>query len=49
MPPRHAEGQRLHMNDGVTMEARDGQVFVMTQDLNWKDLRRFGTLNPKFR
>jgi hypothetical protein len=41
-----AEGQRLHMKDGVTMETRDGRNFVMKEDLNWKQLRRFGSLNP---
>lgn len=41
-----AEGQRLHMKDGVTMETRDGKTFVMKEDLNWKQLRQFGSLNP---
>ena len=43
-----AEGQRLHMNDGVTMETRDGRRIEMKEDLNWKRLRQSGTLNPKF-
>ena len=43
-----AEGQRLHMNDGVTMETRDGRKIEMKEDLNWKRLRQSGTLNPKF-
>ncbi|NJD87940.1 MAG: CopK family periplasmic copper-binding protein [Betaproteobacteria bacterium] len=44
-----ADGHRLDMKDGVRMETRDGKVIVMKEDLNWRDLRRFGTLNPKFR
>lgn len=43
-----AEGQRLHMSDGVTMETRDGRKIVMKEDLNWKRIRQSGTLNPKF-
>lgn len=43
-----AEGQRLHMNDGVTMETRDGRKILMKEDLNWKRIRQSGTLNPKF-
>jgi len=44
-----ADGHRLDMKDGVRMETRDGKVIVMKEDPNWRDLRRFGTLNPKFR
>lgn len=44
-----AEGHRVNMRDGVPMETRDGKVIVMKEDLNWKQLRQFGTLNPKFR
>jgi hypothetical protein len=44
-----AEGRRLHMKDGVPMETRDGKVVVMKEDLNWKQLRQFGTLSPKSR
>ena len=43
-----ADGSRVNMKDGVTMETRDGKAIVMKEDLNWKQLRRFGTLNPKF-
>lgn len=43
------DGNRLHMRDGVPMEARDGKVIVMKEDLNWKQLRQFGTLSPKSR
>jgi len=43
-----AEGQRLHMNDGVAMETRDGRKFTMKEDLNWKRIRQSGTRNPKF-
>ena len=43
-----ADGSRVNMVDGVTMETRDGKVIVMKEDLNWKQLRKFGTLNPKF-
>jgi len=28
---------------------REGKVIVMKEGLGWKGLRRFGTLNPKFR
>ena len=44
-----AEGQRLHMKDGVTMETRDGKIIGMKEDLNWKQLRQFGTLSPRSR
>jgi len=44
-----AEGKRLHMQDGVMMETRDGKSIAMKEDLNWKQLRRFGTLSPKSR
>lgn len=44
-----ADGHRLDMKDGMAMQTREGKVIVMKEDLNWKDLRRFGTLNPKFR
>lgn len=43
-----AEGARVNMKDGVPMETRDGKVIVMKEDLNWKQLRRFGTLNPRW-
>ncbi len=43
-----AEGSRVNMADGVPMETRDGKALVMKEDLNWKQLRKFGTLNPKF-
>jgi hypothetical protein len=41
-----AEGQRLHMKDGVLMQTREGKVIAMKEDLNWKQLRQFGSLNP---
>lgn len=44
-----SSGSHVYMKDGVAMETREGQVIVMKEDLNWRDLRRFGTLNPKFR
>lgn len=43
-----ADGSRVNMADGVAMETRDGRSIVMKEDLNWKQLRKFGTLNPKF-
>ena len=44
-----ADGKRLHMQDGVLMETRDGKSIAMKEDLNWKQLRQFGTLSPKSR
>ncbi|MBX3715134.1 MAG: CopK family periplasmic copper-binding protein [Burkholderiales bacterium] len=44
-----ADGKRLHMQDGVMMETRDGKSIAMKEDLNWKQLRQFGTLSPKSR
>lgn len=44
-----AGGKRLHMRDGVMMETRDGKSIAMKEDLNWKQLRQFGTLSPKSR
>ena len=44
-----ATGARVHMKDGVPMETRDGKVIAMKEDLNWKQLRQFGTLSPKSR
>lgn len=44
-----AEGKRLHMQDGVLMETRDGKSIAMKEDLNWRQLRQFGTLSPKSR
>jgi ketosteroid isomerase-like protein len=41
-----AEGQRLHMKDGVLMQTREGRIIAMKEDLNWKQLRQFGSLNP---
>lgn len=43
------EGKRVHMRDGVAMETRDGKTIAMKEDLNWKQLRQFGTLSPKSR
>lgn len=43
-----ADGSRVYMADGVAMETRDGKAIVMKEDLNWKQLRKFGTLHPKF-
>lgn len=43
-----ADGRRLDMKDGVAMQTRDGAVIVMKEDLNWKKIRQFGTLHPKY-
>jgi hypothetical protein len=42
-------GGRVHMKDGVPKETRDGRIIAMKEDLNWKQLRQFGTLSPKSR
>ncbi len=39
---RPHEGRRDHGN-------ADGKVIAMKEDLNWKQLRQFGTLSPKSR
>ena len=41
------DGSRLDMKDGVVMETRDGKFITMKEDLNWKRLRLYGSLNPK--
>jgi hypothetical protein len=42
-------GGRVYMKDGVPMETSEGKVVAMKEDLNWKQLRQFGTLSPKSR
>jgi len=42
-------GSKIHMKDGVPMETKDGRLLLMKEDLNWRQLRQFGTLSPKSR
>lgn len=43
-----AAGNRVRMRNGVTMEAKDGSMYVMKNNALWKKLTEKGTLNPKF-
>ena len=41
-----AAGKRVRMKDGVTMEGKDGQKYVMKNDALWKQITEKGTLAP---
>jgi hypothetical protein len=43
-----AEGNRLKMKNGLTMEAKDGTKYVMKNNAIWKTITEKGTLNPKY-
>ena len=43
-----AEGNRVRMKNGVTMEAKDGTKYVMKNNAIWKTITEKGTLNPKY-
>lgn len=43
-----AEGNRVKMRNGVTMEAKDGTKYVMKNNAIWKTITEKGTLNPKY-
>lgn len=43
-----AEGNRVKMKNGVTMEAKDGTKYVMKNNAIWKTITEKGTLNPKY-
>jgi hypothetical protein len=43
-----AEGNRVKMKNGVTMEAKDGTKYVMKNNAIWKMITEKGTLNPKY-
>lgn len=43
-----AEGNRVRMRNGATMEAKDGTKYVMKNNAIWKTITEKGTLNPKF-
>lgn len=44
----HADsaGKRVRMKDGVVMEGKDGQKYLMKNDAIWKQLTEKGTLAP---
>ena len=42
----NAAGKRVRMKDGVQMESKDGQKYVMKNDALWKQLTEKGTLAP---
>jgi len=39
------DGDRVYMKDGVAMEAQDGAVITMKENIVWKTLRTRGTFN----
>ena len=41
-----AAGKRVRMKDGVTMEGKDGQKYVMKNDALWKQITEKGSLAP---
>ena len=41
-----AAGKRVRMKDGVVMEGKDGQKYVMKNDALWKQITEKGTLAP---
>jgi len=44
----HADsaGKRVRMKDGVAMEGKDGQKYLMKNDALWKQITEKGTLAP---
>ena len=44
--PQDAKGKRVRMKDGVIMEGKDGQKYVMKNDAIWKQITEKGTLAP---
>lgn len=42
----NAKGKRVRMKDGVVMEGKDGQKYLMRSDAVWKRLAEKGTLAP---
>jgi copper resistance protein K len=41
-----AKGKRMRMKDGVVMEGKDGQKYLMKNDAIWKQITEKGTLTP---
>lgn len=41
-----ANGKRVRMKDGVVMEGKDGQKYLMKNDAIWKQITDKGTLAP---
>ena len=41
-----AAGKRVRMKDGVVMEGKDGERYIMKNDVIWKQLSEKGTLAP---
>ena len=41
-----AKGKRVRMRDGVVMEGKDGQKYLMKNDAIWKQITEKGTLGP---
>lgn len=47
MTMRDSAGHKLFMKEGEPMEAKDGSIFMMKENVIWKKWRQKGTLNPK--
>ena len=41
-----ANGKRMRMKDGVVMEGKDGQKYLMKNEALWKQITEKGTLAP---
>ena len=41
-----ATGKRMRMKDGVVMEGKDGQKYLMKNDAIWKQITEKSTLAP---
>ena len=41
-----ANGKRVRMKDGVVMEGKDGQKYLMKNEALWKQITEKGTLAP---
>ena len=41
-----ANGKRMLMKNGVVMESKDGEKYMMRNDILWKQITEKGTLHP---
>ena len=41
-----ANGKRMLMKNGVVMESKDGEKFMMRNDVLWKQITEKGTMHP---
>jgi uncharacterized membrane-anchored protein len=42
----NAAGKRIRMKDGVVMEGKDGDRYMMKNDAVWKQITEKGTMHP---